>query len=263
MFFLCLLALMHMQYGSLAISIREICCWQAEPRSVPGPLTTLCLWDPWNVQECGLGQVEKSSSETDTQTQLENLPASPLFLPPQLVFPPPRLHPACSFSFKFPFTLRLKNECQETTLLFSLCTRWAEEKGRQTNWREKVDLTWEQESRCFLLFSFSWQFSSSVWWTGFGHHCHHTYRDISILLQMDCQVVSGKKTKKTLSFPALAHSICLSKTLDRYFFRLNWRNNLPEVELDEIGKKKTSTVSFPHPPSTHHPLSFTEIVIVS
>lgn len=80
----CVFLVFSCEYGSLAISIREISCWQAEPRSVPGPLTTLCLWDPWNVQECGFGQVERSSSETDTQTQPPPPPppsSSPSFSP--------------------------------------------------------------------------------------------------------------------------------------------------------------------------------------
>lgn len=40
------------------------------------------------------------------------------------------LHPAWSLSFKFSFALCLKNEFQETALLFSLCTRWAQEAER-------------------------------------------------------------------------------------------------------------------------------------
>lgn len=43
----------HVTLGPFASSIREISCWQPERRSVPGPLTVLCLLGRWNVPECG------------------------------------------------------------------------------------------------------------------------------------------------------------------------------------------------------------------
>lgn len=208
----CVFLVFSCEYGSFAISIREISCWQAEPRSVPGPLTTLCLWDPWNVQECGFGQVERSSSETDTQTQPPPPPpsSSPLSLH-QLVFPPPHY----TLSLKFPLTLRLKNECQETALrFFSLHMVSGEEmeadKLERKGWFNTRARVQAFPFIFFLLAIFFLCLIDGVW----TPLSAHTHRDIPILLQMDCRGVSG------LSFPAVAHSICLSKKFDVQRFSL-------------------------------------------
>lgn len=63
-----------------------------------------------------------------------------------------------------------------------------------------------------------------------------------------------KKTKNQPFVPSI-HSIYLSKKLDSYFSRLNWRNNLPQVELDKTEKKNLllSASLIPHPPTTLFP----------
>ena len=66
--------------------LSAICCWQQSQGQFLGLSPRFVCGDPWNVQECGLGQVERCSSETDTQTQ----PPLPPLSPPKLVFPPPR-----------------------------------------------------------------------------------------------------------------------------------------------------------------------------
>lgn len=108
-FLLCLRVWCTCDFGSLASSIREISCWQAERGSVPGPLTVLCLLECWNVPECG----------ARTGGEVPGRDSHPRQKPPP--HPPPL--PSCFFPLVFPGS-------QETSIFFSLLA--GEEEGRQT-----------------------------------------------------------------------------------------------------------------------------------
>lgn len=114
--FLCLLVSCTCEYGSLAVSIRKISCWQprAKASSWPshhalsvGSLECAGMWAPTG------GEVLLRGRHPDTTI---NPLSFTLFLP-QLV----SLHAAPSL-LCFPSVLCLENECQKTALLFSLCT---------------------------------------------------------------------------------------------------------------------------------------------
>lgn len=207
--------------------------WPSHHALSVGSLECAGMWAPTG------GEVLLRDRHPDTTLN----PLSPSFshsLSSSTSLPPP-----CSLSFKFPLTLCLENECQETALLFSPCTWGAEEKGSQTNWREKVDLTWEQESRHFLLFFFlvAIFFLCLIDWVG---------TPLSPHLQRDSHS------------PADGLSGCFGGNLaphSQHLFiqfrpkqevdlcRLNWRNNLPEVVLDKTKKNYCQLPSSPiYPP---------------
>lgn len=163
-------------------------------------------------------------------------------------YPSPPFSPSSSLSIVLPAPtlssvplLCLKNECQETTLLSSLCTG---EKEVDTLGKGCFDIRTTVQAFPFIFFLLAIFCLMDCVWIQSASNAEYSHS-------------SADDLSECFSFPELIHSIYLSKELDRHLSGLG--NKL----LDRTRKKKTSSVSILHPPSTYHPLSLIQILIVS